>query len=158
MDRTADRKALSDSAFEGWNIGAVSVKGVLLHERGAIDADIRRHRGAPASMVRRKLDHGSESPDVGCEGHRRVSLNDYTEAPITIGPYATLLAFGAFDRYVNIGASDCAPANAASAVIHPISLRIDTPQAIIESVCGSLRLLPRIATAGEISLYETLWT
>jgi len=55
--------------------------------------------------------------DVEQEGHRRVSINGYTEAPITIGRYATLLAAGAFDGYVNVGAFNCAPANTASAVI-----------------------------------------
>lgn len=71
--------------------------------------------------------------DVEREGHKRISLNGYTEAPMTIGRYAALLASGAFDGYVNIGAFNCAPANTASAVIHALSLRTDTPYAVIES-------------------------
>ena len=71
--------------------------------------------------------------DVEREGHKRVSLNGYTEAPMTIGRYAALLASGAFDGYVNIGAFNCAPANTASAVIHALSLRADTPYAVLEA-------------------------
>jgi predicted nucleotide-binding protein (sugar kinase/HSP70/actin superfamily) len=71
--------------------------------------------------------------DIEREGHKRISMNGFTEAPMTIGRYATLLASGAFDGYVNIGAFNCAPANTASAVIHALSLRTDTPYAVIES-------------------------
>ena len=88
--------------------------------------------------------------DVEREGHRRISVNGYTEAPMTIGRYATLLASGAFDGYVNIGAFNCAPANTASAVIHALSLRTDTPYAVIESdgdciTTGQLRQLETVA-------------
>jgi len=77
-------------------------------------------------------------------------LNGYTEAPMTIGRYAALLSCGAFDGYVNIGAFNCAPANTASAVIHAISLRTDTPYAVIESdgdgiTTGQLRQLEMVA-------------
>ena len=71
--------------------------------------------------------------DVEREGHKRISMNGYTEAPMTIGRYATLLASGAFDGYINIGAFNCAPASTASAVIHALSLRTDTPYAVVES-------------------------
>jgi predicted nucleotide-binding protein (sugar kinase/HSP70/actin superfamily) len=71
--------------------------------------------------------------DIEREGHKRISVNGYTEAPMTIGRYATLLASGAFDGYVNIGAFNCAPSNTASAVIHALSVRTDTPYAVIES-------------------------
>jgi predicted CoA-substrate-specific enzyme activase len=67
------------------------------------------------------------------EGHQRISLNGFTEAPITVGRYAALLRSGGYDGYVNIGAFNCAPANTASAVIHSLSLRTDTPYAIIEA-------------------------
>jgi predicted CoA-substrate-specific enzyme activase len=88
--------------------------------------------------------------DVEREGHKRISLNGYTEAPMTIGRYATLLESGAFDGYVNIGAFNCAPANTASAVIHALSLRSDTPYAVIESdgdciTTGQLRQLEMVA-------------
>jgi predicted nucleotide-binding protein (sugar kinase/HSP70/actin superfamily) len=71
--------------------------------------------------------------EIESEGHKRISLNGYTEAPITVGRYAALLASGAFDGYVNIGAFNCAPANTASAVIHTLSLRTDTPYVVIEA-------------------------
>ena len=77
--------------------------------------------------------------DVERRGHERISLNGFTEAPLTIGRYATLLASGAFDGYINIGAFNCAPSNSASAVIHVLSLRIDTPYAVIESDGDSIR-------------------
>ena len=88
--------------------------------------------------------------DVEREGHKRISLNGYTEAPITVGRYAALLASGAFDGYVNIGAFNCAPANAASAVIHELSLTTDIPYAVIESdgdsiTAGQLRQLEIVA-------------
>jgi predicted CoA-substrate-specific enzyme activase len=88
--------------------------------------------------------------DVVREGHKRISMNGYTEAPATIGRYASILASGAFDGYVNIGAFNCAPANTASAVIHALSLRIDTPYAVIESdgdcmTSGQLRQLETVA-------------
>src|SRR5450759_5346387 len=54
-------------------------------------------------------------------------------AIMTVGRYAALLRSEAFDGYVNIGAFNCAPANSASAVIHSLSLRSETPYAIIEA-------------------------
>jgi predicted nucleotide-binding protein (sugar kinase/HSP70/actin superfamily) len=88
--------------------------------------------------------------DVEREGHKRISLNGYTEAPITVGRYAALRASGAFDGYVNIGAFNCGPANAASAVIHELSLTSDVPYAVIESdgdsiTAGQLRQLEIVA-------------
>ena len=63
MDRFAgDGEAPSSPVFEGWNIGAVSVKRVRLHDDGKVDADIRRHGGDPSSAVRSLLDHVSEPP------------------------------------------------------------------------------------------------
>ena len=87
--------------------------------------------------------------DVEREGHKRISLNGYTEAPLTIGRYATLLQAGAFDGYINIGAFNCAPANSASAVIHTLSLETDTPYALIESDGDSI-------TAGQLRQLETV--
>jgi predicted CoA-substrate-specific enzyme activase len=88
--------------------------------------------------------------DVEREGHSRISMNGYTEAPVTVGRYAALLASGAFDGYINVGAFNCAPANTASAVIHALSLRTDTPYAVIESdgdaiTTGQLRQLETVA-------------
>jgi len=75
---------------------------------------------------------------VETEGHRRISVNGLTEAPFTIGRYAAMLDSGAFDGFINIGVFNCAPANSASAVIHSLSLRTDTPYAIIEADGDSL--------------------
>jgi predicted nucleotide-binding protein (sugar kinase/HSP70/actin superfamily) len=88
--------------------------------------------------------------DVEREGHMRISLNGYTEAPITVGRYAALLESEAFDGYINIGAFNCAPANTASAVIHALSVRTDAPYAVIESdgdciTTGQLRQLETVA-------------
>ena len=48
MERTASgSETFPASVFEGWNIGAVSVKRVRLHEEGAMETDIRRHGGDP---------------------------------------------------------------------------------------------------------------
>jgi len=88
--------------------------------------------------------------EVEREGHKRISLNGFTEAPMTIGRYATMLASGAFDGYVNIGAFNCAPASTSSAVIHALSLRTDTPYVVIEAdgdsiTTGQLRQLETVA-------------
>ncbi|MGA3020176.1 MAG: BadF/BadG/BcrA/BcrD ATPase family protein, partial [Bryobacteraceae bacterium] len=63
MDQTAgviDR--LDGSVYEGWNVGAVSVKRVRLHEDGAMEADIRRHAGDPEGTVRRMLEDCGPTP------------------------------------------------------------------------------------------------
>ena len=63
MDRTAGGAESSpDAVFEGWNIGAVSVKRVRLRANGAIEADIRRHGGDPGRTIRLMLDHGGRIP------------------------------------------------------------------------------------------------
>jgi predicted CoA-substrate-specific enzyme activase len=87
--------------------------------------------------------------DIQREGHKHVSLNGYTEAPMTIGRYAALLNQPAFDGYVGIGAFNCAPANTASAVIQSLSLRTDAPYAIIEADGGDL-------TASQLRQLETV--
>jgi predicted nucleotide-binding protein (sugar kinase/HSP70/actin superfamily) len=87
--------------------------------------------------------------DVQREGHKRVSLNGYTEAPMTIGRYAVLLNLRAFDGYVNIGAFNCAPANTASAVIQSLSSGTDAPYAIIEADGDDL-------TASQLRQLETV--
>src|ERR1017187_7028727 len=53
---------LDGSVYEGWNVGAVSVKRVRLHEDGAMDTDIRRHAGDPEGTVRRMLEHCGPTP------------------------------------------------------------------------------------------------
>ncbi len=76
-------------------------------------------------------------------------MNGYTEAPLTVGPYTALLASGEFDGYINVGAVNCAPANTASAVIHALSLRSDTPYAVVESDGDSI-------TTGQMRQLETV--
>ncbi len=109
------------------------------------------HLGLHPDLV---LSLGGESLVVYCTAggsvRRMMSVNGYSEAPMTIGRYANLLASGAFDGDVNIGAFNCAPANAASAVIHALSIRSDTPYAVIESdgdciTAGQLRQLETVA-------------
>ena len=56
---------LDGSVYEGWNVGAVSVKRVRLHDDGAMEADIRRHAGDPEGTVRRMLEDCSETPRGG---------------------------------------------------------------------------------------------
>jgi hypothetical protein len=51
--------------------------------------------------------------------------------------------------YVNIGAFNCVPANTASAVIHALSLRSDTPYGVIESDGDSI-------TGGQLRQLETV--
>jgi hypothetical protein len=64
MDRAVSGSdILSGSVFEGWNIGAVSVKRVRLQEGGAIEGEIRRHWGDPAGTICSMLDSGGRSPD-----------------------------------------------------------------------------------------------
>jgi len=75
---------------------------------------------------------------VETEGHQRISVNGLTEAPYTIGRYAAMLGFGAFDGFVNIGVFNCAPANTASAVIQSLSIQSNTPYAVIEADGDSL--------------------
>jgi len=43
------------ASFEGWNIGAVSVKKVRLSDDGVVHADVRRHGGDPGSEIRALL-------------------------------------------------------------------------------------------------------
>ena len=53
MDRTSEAVlSLHGASFEGWNIGAVSVKRVRLGDDGVVCADVHRHGGDPASVVR----------------------------------------------------------------------------------------------------------
>src|ERR1035438_7863914 len=53
---------LDGSVYEGWNVGAVSVKRVRLHDDGAMEADIRRHTGDPEGTVRAMLEDCGETP------------------------------------------------------------------------------------------------
>lgn len=52
MDRPPDNSLFQQRSFyEGWNIGAVSVKRVRLHDDGSVEATVRRHGGDPASTI-----------------------------------------------------------------------------------------------------------
>ncbi|MBZ5624450.1 MAG: acyl-CoA dehydratase activase, partial [Acidobacteriia bacterium] len=64
MDRTASGgETLLSTVFEGWNIGAVSVKRVRLHEPGVMEAEVRRHGGDPARAIRLMLEQGGRTPE-----------------------------------------------------------------------------------------------
>jgi len=95
MDRTTSGGVSgSASVFEGWNIGAVSVKRVRLHESGAIEADVRRHGGDPAETVRCMLGHGSALPDgavvTGLKPLRSSPCPTCRNRSASKLPYATL--------------------------------------------------------------------
>jgi len=80
MDRTSDGVlSVHTTSFEGWNIGAVSVKRVRLSDDGVVHADVHRHGGNPASVIRALLG-GMPS---GCPSHR---------PPINFAPFAPLPA------------------------------------------------------------------
>jgi predicted nucleotide-binding protein (sugar kinase/HSP70/actin superfamily) len=67
------------------------------------------------------------------EGHSRISLNGYTEAPMTIGRYAAQLKMDVFDGFVNLSAFNCGPGSSASAVIQSLSLQSDASYAVLEA-------------------------
>ena len=51
--------------FEGWNIGAVTVKRVRLHTGNRKETDVRRHGGDPARVIREMLSCGGMPPAGG---------------------------------------------------------------------------------------------
>ena len=58
MDPNSDGVlSLLGTSYEGWNIGAVSVKRVSLGDDGVVHADLRRHGGDPASVIRTLLEN-----------------------------------------------------------------------------------------------------
>ena len=61
MLRTASSD-VTGPVFEGWNIGAVSVKRVLLGAHGALVAEVRKHGGDPEGTVRSMLDGCGRTP------------------------------------------------------------------------------------------------
>ena len=70
--------------------------------------------------------------DVLETGGAVLSPNGWTEAPSTVGRYASSLALDPFDGYVNIGAFNCAPASTATACINA-GLTGDVPYALVEA-------------------------
>ncbi len=67
--------------FEGWNIGAISVKRVRLRNDGAAETDVRRHGGEPEKTVRQML-----SPSTGCVPDGVVVTGPQASAIFTL-PY-----------------------------------------------------------------------
>lgn len=57
-----DRSSVQSRFFEGWNIGAVSVKRVRLHDDGSVAADVCRHHGDPAISIRTLLEQEDLTP------------------------------------------------------------------------------------------------
>ncbi len=118
MDRTG-------SVFEGWNIGAVSVKRVRLHQDRAIDSDVRRPGGAPASTIRLMLDHGSELPAgavvTGCQSASLLPV-PYLQESICIEA-----ALGHLDRHPDL-VHDCVqPLRCAERRVSDSAVRKDEP-------------------------------
>jgi len=75
--------------FEGWNIGAVSVKRVRLHDDGRIEADTRRHEGEPERAFLELAGHGSPI-ESGYAGARSEDGTRPAGAVVT-GPQAASL-------------------------------------------------------------------
>ncbi|MBS1858362.1 MAG: activase, partial [Acidobacteria bacterium] len=84
MDRTAGSQAL-EAVFEGWNIGAVSVKRVRLHSGGRLQADLVRHGGDPARAIHALL-QPALPPAAGAmvTGSQAVSFLDLPYLPESI--------------------------------------------------------------------------
>jgi len=67
MGRTSECRVSSDpGVFEGWNIGAVSIKRVRLGSSGAIESAVRRHGGDPAGAVRAIVQEAGPEPAGAC--------------------------------------------------------------------------------------------
>jgi activator of 2-hydroxyglutaryl-CoA dehydratase len=76
MDRPDNNSPFKPrNVFEGWNIGAVSVKRVRLHDDGNIEAEVRRHSGDPANSIRTLLEQQAPMPaGAMVTGTQSVSL------------------------------------------------------------------------------------
>lgn len=73
------------TSFEGWNIGAVSVKRVRLGDDGIVHADVHRHSGDPASLIRAILANESGTPAGALvTGNQSVSLLSLPYLPESI--------------------------------------------------------------------------
>ncbi|HTP30468.1 MAG TPA: acyl-CoA dehydratase activase [Anaeromyxobacteraceae bacterium] len=71
--------------------------------------------------------------ELAQQAQQRLSLNSYTEAPITVGRYFGSLRHGGYDGHLNVGAFNCAPANTSAAIIGALTRSDTTPYAAIES-------------------------
>jgi hypothetical protein len=82
---TSGAEAIPGPVFEGWNIGAVSVKRVRLHHNNWKEADIRRHGGDAAHAIRQMLDRGGPAPAGGVvTGPQAVSFLSLPYLPESI--------------------------------------------------------------------------
>jgi len=72
--------------YEGWNVGAVSVKRAWLHEKGTVQADILRHGGDPERAIREMLQHnGDLIPDgIVVTGPQATTFFDLPYLPESI--------------------------------------------------------------------------
>ncbi|SPE24041.1 CoA-substrate-specific enzyme activase (modular protein) [Candidatus Sulfopaludibacter sp. SbA3] len=92
MDRMARGR---DPVFEGWNLGAVSVKWIRLHEDGVMEHDIRRHGGDPGQTIRAMLQHSAGSSDGAVvTGPQAVSFLSLPYVPESICTEAALEHLG----------------------------------------------------------------
>jgi activator of 2-hydroxyglutaryl-CoA dehydratase len=67
MGRTSECRVSTDpGAFEGWNIGAVSIKRVRFNNRGATESAVRRHGGDPAGAIRTMVEEAGPLPAGAC--------------------------------------------------------------------------------------------
>ena len=96
MDRTPDNSlAQPRSFYEGWNIGAVSIKRVRLNDDGAVEATVRRHGGDPASTIGSLLEQQDLTPTGAMvTGTQSASLLPLTYLPESICLEAALAHLG----------------------------------------------------------------
>jgi len=86
--------SLPGPVFEGWNIGAVSVKRVRLHADGRMETDIRRHGGDPERAIRSMLQGGRAPDGAVVTGPQAVSFLSLPYLPESICIEVALGHFG----------------------------------------------------------------
>jgi predicted CoA-substrate-specific enzyme activase len=96
MDRTPDKSlAQQRSFYEGWKIGAVSIKRVRLNDDGIVEAAVRRHGGDPASTIGSLLEQQELTPaGAMVTGTQSASLLPLTYLPESICIEAALAHLG----------------------------------------------------------------
>jgi activator of 2-hydroxyglutaryl-CoA dehydratase len=95
MRTASGETALPGSVFEGWNIGAVSVKRVRFSEDGTLVGEIRRHGGDPEATIRSMLKHCGRTPaGAVVTGPQSVSFLSLPYLPESICIEAVLAHLG----------------------------------------------------------------
>jgi len=84
----------SSLVFEGWNIGAVSVKRVRLDSVGTVTAEVRRQGGDPARVIGALLEEESLPSGALVTGTQSASLLSLPYLPESICIEATLNHLG----------------------------------------------------------------